>query len=502
MSDKKDSALKQKALDATIWSGLTQVSAKIIPPITNMILARLLTPESFGIVATFTVLISFSDVFTDAGFQKYIIQHEFENEESLRKSTNVAFWTNLIFSLIIWLIITIFSTPIAIWIGTPGCEKGIIVACLVIPITAFSSIQQAFLRRKFNFKAIFWVRLSLSAIPLVVTVPLAYVYRNYWALVLGTVVREVVNSIFLTALSTWKPRFEYSISRLKSMFSFSAWTLLEQISIWLTTNIGIFIVGQFLNQYYLGLYKTSMSTVNAILMIVSSSVTPVLFSTLSRIQDRQEQFRETFYKFHRLLGILIIPMGIGIFVYRHLLTMIMLGKQWNEAENFIGLWGLAYSLSILFNSLNSEAIRSKGKPQISLIIQCIQIVVTATGLILAIPYGFQMVYIVRSIVPIASMIASSVAVNVYFGIRIKKIIKRELPIIYSAIIMGIIGWGLQNVSSQIIWQLVSIVICVCIYFSIMLVVSPSIRTELMSISYIGNIIKKIKKFWGIRSERF
>ena len=499
MQNRQEPSLKQKALDATIWSGLTQVSAKIIPPITNMILARLLTPEAFGIVATFTVLISFADVFTDAGFQKYIIQHEFESEDSLRKSTNVAFWTNFIFSLIIWLIIMLFSHPLSIWIGTPGCEKGIIVACLVIPITAFSSIQQAFLRRKFNFKAIFWVRLALSAIPLIITVPLACFFRNYWALVIGTVVRELVNSVFLTVLSSWKPRFEYSFVRLRRMFSFSAWTLLEQISIWLTTNIGIFIVGQFLNQYYLGLYKTSMSTVNAILMIVSSSVTPVLFSTLSRIQNRGEQFKETFYKFHRCLAILIIPMGVGIFVYRHLITLIMLGDQWGEAENFIGLWGLAYSLSIIFNSLNSEAIRSKGKPQLSLGIQCVQIVVTATSLIIAAPHGFQTLYVARTITPIASIIASSLVVSLCFGISQRRIIIGVLPIISSSIIMGVLGQFLKSVCEGIIWQLFSVLFCVIIYFIVLLIGFPHIRKELLGISYIERFVEKIKSMTIFRS---
>ena len=76
---------------ATKWSSITEIAAKLISPIVNMVLARLLAPEAFGVVATITMVISFAEIFTDAGFQKYIIQHEFADDEELNKSTNVAF---------------------------------------------------------------------------------------------------------------------------------------------------------------------------------------------------------------------------------------------------------------------------------------------------------------------------------------------------------------------------------------------------------------------------
>src|SRR5690554_6681042 len=101
----------KKVGNALKWSTISEVSTRLISPIINMILARLLAPDSFGLVATITMVVTFAEVFTDAGFQKYIVQHEFVDEEDLNTSTNVAFWTNLIFSIIIFFLIGIFSTP-------------------------------------------------------------------------------------------------------------------------------------------------------------------------------------------------------------------------------------------------------------------------------------------------------------------------------------------------------------------------------------------------------
>ena len=91
--------LNVKIINATKWSSITEIIAKLITPITNMILARILAPEAFGVVATITMIISFADMLTDSGFQKYLVQHEFRNESEKIKYTNVAFWTNLFISI-------------------------------------------------------------------------------------------------------------------------------------------------------------------------------------------------------------------------------------------------------------------------------------------------------------------------------------------------------------------------------------------------------------------
>ena len=117
---------------ATKWSVAAVLFAKISPLVVNMVLARLLAPEAFGIVASIAIITSFADIFTDAGFQKYIIQHEYESEAHLTLSLNVAFTSNLIVSSIIYLCIALFSTPLAKLVGCPGQQRGIMVASLAV----------------------------------------------------------------------------------------------------------------------------------------------------------------------------------------------------------------------------------------------------------------------------------------------------------------------------------------------------------------------------------
>ena len=186
--------LNSKVVSATKWSSITEIAAKLVAPITTMVLARLLTPDAFGVLVTAQMVISFAEIFTDAGFQKYIVQHEFKDDDDKFKSTAVAFWANLIMSLVIWAGISIFANPIATLVGCKGNGIVIAVSCICIPLAAFSSIQMALFRRDLDFKTLFWVRIIGILIPIVVTVPLAFATRSYWSLIIGMVALNFSNA--------------------------------------------------------------------------------------------------------------------------------------------------------------------------------------------------------------------------------------------------------------------------------------------------------------------
>ena len=314
----------RKIITATKWSTIAEIGAKLIGPVSLIILARLLTPEAFGVVTTVTLVISFVEIFTDGGFQKYIIQHEFTNQKDQDDSICVAFWSNMSLSFILWGVISLFCEPIAKIVGNPGLGYVIAIACISLPLQALSSIQMSILKRALDFKTLFKIRLLGIATPFIVTIPLALWLRNYWALIIGTICLNAFNAIALTYYSNWRIRVYFSFTKLREMLSFTIWTILESISIWLTGYIDIFLIGCYLNEFYLGIYKTSMTTVGQITSLITAATTPILFSSLSRMQSNLSDFKELFFKFQRTVGLFIIPLGIGIFIFRDLITDILL----------------------------------------------------------------------------------------------------------------------------------------------------------------------------------
>lgn len=467
--------LNTKVKTATKWSAMTEILVKVLMPIVNMVLARLLTPEAFGIVTTLTMIITFAEIFTDAGFQKYLVQHEFNDEQDKDESTNVAFWSNFILSLFIWGLIAVFCEPLATIVGNPGLGYVLVIACASIPIAAFSSIQMALYRRSLDFKTLFKVRMIGILVPLFVTVPLAFFMRSFWALVIGTLVQNIANAIMLTWFSQWKPRLFFSMQKLKEMFSFTVWSLVEAISIWLTSYVDVFIVGTMLSQHYLGLYKTSSTLVGQIMGLITSATTPILFSSLSRLQNDDESFRLMFFKFQKLVGMLVIPLGVGIFCYSDFITTLLLGDQWTEASGFIGLWGLTSSVTIVLWHYSSEVYRSKGKPRLSVLAQFLHILFLWPTVLVAVHYGFETLYISRSLIRFQGIIVHMILMYMVIRISPLKMVVNIMPSIFASMVMFGVAYALRSVSDEILWISMAVVICMAVYGCIILLF-PTERT--------------------------
>ena len=457
--------LNNKIVTATKWSTITEVMAKLVAPISSMVLARLLTPEAFGVVATLNMVIAFAEIFTDAGFQRYLIQHEFKDEEDTDKSTNVAFWSNLVMSFVLWGVIAIFNAPLAEWVGSPGLGHVLIVACVSIPIAAFSSIQMALFKRSLDFKTLFWRRLATVLVPLCVTIPLAFWLRSYWALVIGTIVTNLVNAILLTVKSIWRPRRYYSFVRLKEMFSFCAWSVFDHVLIWATAYIDIFFVGRALDAYYLGLYKISITTVSQFTSLITASVLPVIMPAISRLQDNLPEMRNTLLKFQKYTAVLLLPVGVGIFLFQDLVTAVMLGSQWVEAAPFIGLWALMEVIMILFSRFCSNVYPAIGKPKISVITQVLHLVVLIPAVIISGQYGFRPLYITRSLVRIEGVIVNYIFIYITIKQSPWKMIANVLPEMISCLVMACVAWSLMQLSNSIAMSFVWIALCAIVYFA-------------------------------------
>lgn len=478
--------LNSKMIQATKWSAITEIASKLIAPVTNMILARLLVPEVFGVVATLTMVVSFAELFTDAGFQKYLVQHEFADDADYELSTNVAFWTNLILSFLIWELIAILAGPIANLTGVSGCEYAIIAISMEIPILAFSSIQMARYRRVFDFKSLFVARMVTSAVPLVVTVPLALWLRSYWALVFGTLARDILNAVILTLRSSWKPKFRYSFRKLKEMISFSIWTVVENVTIWLTSYIGTFIVGISLSSYYLGLYKTTMSTVNSLMGIISGATVSVLFAALSRCQNDEKLFQRTFFRFQQIVALLIFPLGFGVYVYRELAVSIVLGTQWMECVDFFGLWALTSAVTIVLSYYDSEVFRSKGKPKLSVLSQCLHLTAIIPVLLWGMDKGFGVLTTARSLVRIQGVIVSMAIMHFAMKIPFYRIMKNIWCPLFAAVIMALAGAVMRTVFDNILWELLTVGFCVIIYAAVLLII-PAGRKLLAEIPVLRRV---------------
>ena len=462
-----------KVVAAAKWSLITEALAKLITPITNIILAHILAPTAFGILATIMMVISFAEMLADAGFQKFLVQYEFESEEDKQKSVSVAFISNIVLAMILWIAIIVWRDDLASLVGNDGLGIPLAVMGTMLPLSAFSSIQMAMYRRSFNFKFLLSIRMITIITPLFVSIPMALAGFDYWALIAGLLAAQLFTAIALCIRQEKLISIYFSYQVFRNMFSFSAWSLAEASSIWLTAWIDTFIISHFLNAYYLGMYKMPTAIVTTVMAIATSSMAPVLFSALSRHQHNKVEFEKTFFTFQRYMALFLVPLGVGMFVYQDFIVQILLGPQWKLAGIVLGSWALSSSLVTAISYLISEAFRAKGMPNISFSAQMAHLIVLIPVIYICVQYDFTTFVYARSIVRVQMIAVLLYLLAVYIKMNAWSVISNIKTYIITSAIVGVGSYVLLHVYTSMIWT----IFCICVSLISYLVVLYLFPTE-------------------------
>ena len=425
---------------------------------------------------------------TDAGFQRYLIQHDFDNDEDKYKCADTAFWINLTLSLVAWLLIVVFRHPLARFVGSPELGNAIAIACSIIPITAFSSIQAGFFKRDLNFKPLFKARMIVIAIPFLVTIPLALWLRNYWALIAGSITHSIIYAIALTINSKWKPSLLFSYHKTKEMASFWAWTTTGKIITYSTSYIDLFLISNIFNQHLLGIYRTATQTTTHILALISAIITPILLPTYSKVQNDHEKLRNMILKMQKCMGVLLLPVGLLIFLYSDLTTNIFLGNQWYEAAPIIGIWAIARAFTLLISNY-TNALIAIGKPRLPVIIQTLYAAALIPTIIITAQISFNAVYVTRALMCIWYITLYSIFIFAAIRLSFLKTITNLLPEFIGCIAMFATSFVLSKFGESIYLQLTSIILCSALYLSIIFLYKDERVFLLRSIKYVKGLLK-------------
>lgn len=461
-----DSNLSNKVVTASKWSSVTEIAAKLVTPVSTMILARLLAPDAFGVLVTATIVISFAEIFSDAGFQNYLIYYNFDSREDQDRTTSVAFWSNTTIGLVIWILCIIFSAQIANIVGNTGYGEVIAVACVCIPLTSSYAVPMALFKKELDFKTLFYIRMVGVLVPLFITIPLAYFTRSYWSLIIGMIALNMINAVLIFYKSLWRPSFYYSMRKLKNMLSYCSWSLIESILTWCSSYIDLFIIAKVLNDAYLGIYRVSINTVGQILGLITATFIPIIFSSLAKLQTDNEKFKSALYKFQKILGMFLIPLGFAIFVFRDQITYILLGSQWMQGAFLLGLWGFTNSFVIIFAHLASCVYRAIGKPKLAAITQLVNVIFIVPTVLISIQVSFDCLCISRAFIRFTGVIMSFILLYRVVNVSPKKLLSNVLPEFSISLIVSIVAMGLLYLTNNFILQIVYMGVSICLYFII------------------------------------
>lgn len=470
----KEPAFSAHVANAAKWAAAAEIAAKLLSPVTSMLLARLLMPEVFGIVAVITMLVSFGDTVLETGFRKYLVQRNFRRKEDMERFAQTVLWISLVLACLFWIGVTVFSKGFTNRFGGVDITALTAVAGVQLPLMSYSGILAALCRRRLDFKTLFAARVTCAAVPLTVTIPLAWMGWGCWSLTMGSVCAAAANAAVLTVRAGWKPRLVCEPFLLKKMLSFSRWLLLESLSVWLTVWIDVIIVSRVFSSADLGTYKISTGMVNSIFGLIGTSVLPVLFSALSRLQGDQAAFQTLFLRFQKIAAVFVFPMGAGLWLYSDTAARLLLGEQWTQAAPVMGSWAVSTAVVMVFGHLCSEAYRAQGRPQLSLLAQLLHIAILIPVCIASAQNGWETFLFWRPLVRMQAVLVHGILMHVYIGIPIHTMLCGAVQPAAGMAAMLLTGLILRCVSDALAWQCLSAIICAAVYAGCLLCF-PSMR---------------------------
>ena len=367
------------------WSFLAELASKAITPIVFIVLARLLTPEDFGVMSAALMVIAFSQIFWEAGMGKALIQRQTDVEDA----ANVAFWVNLCLGLLIAGLLFWGAQPIALtFFKDPRVTAVLQVMTLQVLLAALSSVQTALLQKEMNFKKLFWVRSTTVALPGLASIPLAWNGMGYWSLVAGTLTGQFVQVIMLWRMSSWRPALSFPLNVARPMGKFGAWVGASGLLAWFYVWADSLIVGANFGIQDLGIYRVGNQFAGLIFTLIFGPVVPVLFSQLSRIGPDRKRFRTSIEKVIRILTLIAIPISVIVYQFSDPLTIFIFGDKWQGVGLVVGILALMHGFSWVVG-MNGEAYRAMGKPSLDTIVTASTLLVYLGVYFVSVKLGFD-----------------------------------------------------------------------------------------------------------------
>jgi lipopolysaccharide exporter len=322
--------------------------------ISTLILARLLLPEDFGIVAMVAISLQFFETLADAGNKHYIIQKTDVTDQDL----NTAWTMNLTIKIVMAVLIMFAAPWVSKYFEMPELSVALGVAALAMPIRALQNPVLMLMAKQMNYQPIFVLSIWQKAISFFVVVTFAVIHPSYWAIITGELVAAVVLAIGSYTIHTYRPAL--TLSTMGLQWHFSKWLILRGIVGFTRSQIDNLIVSKLFGTSQLGGYHLTreLATFPALSVVIPGSE-----PLQAAIAERKNQPEELAYRIRLSLFMMIVlltPLTVFMAAYSELIVNVILGAQWAEFEDLLRPFAMFFFTFCLF-ALVSDAFVATGQ---------------------------------------------------------------------------------------------------------------------------------------------
>jgi len=318
--------LRARTLSGLGWSGAAQVARQVLQFFIGVILARLLSPQEFGLIGMIIVFISFANLFSDLGLGAALIQ-KLDLEQ---RHLSSVFWVNIAAGIILTGIVVAAAPLIVTFYNEPALRVLTVVIALNFFIGSFNVVQNALLRKNMDFQRLARIEIAASFFAGVLAISMALLGLGVWSLVAQSLMFTAVSVLMMWQMSAWRPTLSLDIEALKELLGFSSNLLGFNLFNYWVRNFDNILIGKFIGSSALGIYARAYSLMLLPVSQISGVVSRVMFPALSIIQDDIERVKQIYLRSTRTIAFVTFPMMIGLLVVAKPFILSVYGDKWRE----------------------------------------------------------------------------------------------------------------------------------------------------------------------------
>ncbi|MCG2659187.1 MAG: MOP flippase family protein [Kiritimatiellae bacterium] len=431
------STFRDKTIKGIGWSVVSQIGQQAISFIIIIILARLLSPREFGLLAMITVITSFASIFVEMGFSAALVQKHDIRQAHLSS----VFWLNLVVGLGFTLAFVAVAPIISRFYSEP----------LLIPLTMFIAanfllgsltiVQKTMMTKALDFRRLAIVDIVAVAFSGGFAIVLAYAGFGVWSLAVQTVFLSAITTVMLWKLGKWRPSFVFDWTAIKDLLGFSSNLFGSTLLNYWVRNLDYLLIGRFIGTQSLGIYKNAYSIMLFPLNNISRVISRVMFPSLSLIQHDKAKVRSVYLLATRAIALVTFPLMTGLFVVVESFVLTLFGSQWSGMIPILRVFcltGLLQSVATLTGNLYLSQGKADLQFRVGLFVHANAIICIVVGLrwgVLGVAIGYTIATMINSF---PSLFFAGRLVDLTFW----QVWSKLLGIIGCALIMAIAVWGI------------------------------------------------------------
>ena len=424
-------SLKQKTTKGLFWSSVERFSNQGVSFIFSIILARILAPRDFGIVAMIGIFFAVAQSFVDSGFSNALVRKTDRREEDL----STCFYFNIGVGIVAYIVLFLIAPFIADFYNQPILSPIIRITGLGVVLNSLCVVQQALFTIRIDFKSQAKVTLSATIISGIVGVVLAYLEYGVWALVWQGVVMSLVRMGLLWLMSKWRPKASFSKDSFHYLFGYGSKILASGLLDTIYNNIYPIVIGKFYSPAQLGNYSRALSFAQ----LPSSNITGILqrvtFPVLSTIQDDIPRLQTNYRRLLKLSAFIVFPLMMGLAAVAFPLIRVVLTPKWEGCSLYLQI--ICFALMWYpIHAINLNLLQVKGRSDLFLRLEIIKKIVGVCIMCITIPLGITAMCIGMVASSLISLFINTFYTGKLIDIGYLKQMRDLLPVLINSLLMG------------------------------------------------------------------